>query len=895
MLRFQNKDIAYDDKAAISDAPLVLNGNVWKNCRNNLEDMIDLIPVRDADGEVIAYGYQDNEANRELRMLKELRKCKDVLQFTDIFPEYKEIVIYGCNELAVSFATYLEELDVVLSVTGKYWDYFGYRNCNDIDLLEEKPGKLVIYAEGMPEGRAKDITHKMKRSVSPEFECIDEVYEKNVLKGKVTDTACTFEELIHQLKKAQEIVILGNDRAAQDTYDLLMKYGIDICNFAIMEEKNEILLGKPVLHVAEAIKKLRNPVFLNCKDTHSALGEEWTEYFDYRGYERNSRFFLIRDYTDIPDSNLIHVLRGKNILLTGDERLCQLLSDYLYRVENNEVTVRYIPLAQKVSINNNEILCLVMPDYHNRVHVIRDRRKDVLRRQLSDMGFTNYTNYFTCNRAFVLIDKYLNLCMEKYTLSELIPKGITLGRIPAWSGNVFFRGIMDGHPEILMIPYSDLNENLFYYCIRLAGVEAKNILPTFWKMYNEEACSKEKYFPYPEKFEARVERLLSLKERFTSQELFVLFHIAYAETLSDKQITDISSLVIYWEPHFVSRNEFPFYALWLEDKRINGQTIVLRRNNIMRTGSCCARILEKQYGRNVFNVMFLDESVCDGVHLQLSCWKEWKLRFEDIKVNPREKLTEICEHLEIAWSDNMMQTTSAGKMLEYRGSVDFDLKAVFNKYDEYLSEFDRFRISIASSYYQKRYGYSYENCMKFSRKELQELFLKPFLFEEKIESERRTARRCEWVNWQLWNDRKHVILDDVNVEFDMFELGQTGTKRLAEINQKSIEQSIEFIKTHEKLIIYGTGNDCTGLLNLLDEDVKSRILYSDRKAEKEHYTFLGKNVIEPNELCDRYVDYNILVSSSLYGKSIENEFNKMGIQPLRVFYNEAKFENINAC
>ncbi len=848
-----------------------------------------LVPVENENHEAFCYVYQDNEANRELRMLKELRSNKDSLQFTDIFPEYKEAVIYGFNELAVSFAGYLEELGVAVSVIGKYWDFFGYTSSNELDLLVGGGKKLIIYAEGVPSSD-NDIIHKMEKSVSPEFECIDTIYEANVLEGKIQDTIGIFDELIDRLKDEDEIVILGDDRTAQDTYDLLMEQGIDIVGFAVREQKNGMLLGKVVMSVTDAIQCLQNPVFLNCKDTHGALGEEWTEYFDYRGYERNKQYFLIRDYTDIPTSNLIHVLHGKRVLLTGDKWLCQLLSDYLYQIEKGEITLKYIALSGKVKIEKDDIPILVIPDYHNRLQDFGAARKDKLTRQLADMGLDNYTEYFISSGSFALIDNYLNRDIEKYEIAELTPKGILMGRIPGWSGNVFFRGIMDGHPEILCITYSDLNENLFYYCIRLAGFNADEILPKFWEMYNEEAGSKERYFLHPDKFEASVKRRLGLKERFTSQELFVLFHIAYAEMLSGKMIEDITNLIIYWEPHFISRNDFPFFALWLEDKKVNGQTIGLRRNNIVRTGSCCARAVERKPTLHAFEVMFLDESDWDGVKVQYHYWTEYKMRFEDIKTKPREKLAEICARLDIAWSDNMLQTTAAGKPLAYRGSVDFDLKAVFNQYADYLSEFDRFRISIASSPYQKRYGFAYEKCLKFSRSELQEIFFKSFLFEEKkvFESERKLAA-YEWLEWQLWNVRKHMILDDVHSEFDRFEVEQTGKKRIVEYKQEAVDETIKYIKLHDKLIIYGTGRDCLGLLELLDEKVKARFLYSDRKAESEPYVFLGEEVIAPTQLCNAYKDYSILVTSSLYSSNIHDEFDKMGIDPARVFYNRAEF------
>lgn len=892
MLRLQNGKYESDDNVTISSNPLLMDSSIWENCKNILNDTIQLIPVKNIDGEVVAYAYQNDEANRELRMLKELRNSKDALQFTDIFPEYQEVVIYGCNELAVSFTKYLEEVGVTVSVIGEYWSYFGYTSQNEVNLLEKEEGRLIIYAEGIPLSNF-DIFSKMQKSVSPEFECIDKIYEENVKNGSIKDVIGDLDTFIWNLQSKKEIIVLGTDRIAQDAYDLLMKHGIDICCFAVKEQGNEMLLGKTVMGVTEALQCFQNPVFLNCKDTHSALGEEWTEYFDYRGYERNKQYFLIRDYTDIPTSNLVHVLRGRRVLLTGDKQLCKLLSDYLYQIENDEVTVQYVPLSEKTSIEKDDILCLVIPDYYNRNSTIKELNEEILQHQLSDMGFVHYTKYFIDISSFVLIDGYLNRDTKKYIVPELTPKGILIGRIPQYSGNVFFRGVMDGHPEILCIPYSDLNENLFYYCVRLANCEAEDVLHNFWVMYDKEAGSKERYFPLINKFETSAQRLLSLKAKFTSQELFVLFHIAYAEMLSGKMVDDITKLVIYWEPHFILTDKISFFALWLEDEKVNGQTIVLRRNNIIRTGSTCARIVEGKLVPDAFTVMFLEEPDWNEDKVHYHHWTEFKIRFEDIKTNPKEKLMEICERFAIKWSDNMLQTTTAGKPLTYRGSVDFDLKAVFNQYDDYLSEFDRFRISIASSPYQKQYGFIYENCLKFSRRELQEMFSKPFLFEENFVFKEDFIKIREKTAWRLWKVRKHFVLDDVHPELDRFELKQTGEKRMIEYNQEAVNETIQYIMTHHKLIIYGIGRDCQGLLKLMDEDIKERFLYSDKQAETKTCIFLGKRVIPPQELCNIYKDYAILVTSSLYRMSIKNEFDRMEIDSSRVFYNRADLNKID--
>ena len=102
-----------------------------------------------------------------------------------------------------------------------------------------------------------------------------------------------------------------------------MAHGIDICGFAMQNKRDEMRLGRKIMSIEEAMGNLEHPVFLNHTGVHGALGDERTEYFDYRGYKRNEQYFVVRDYADIPTSNLIHVLYGKRVRLTGDPGLCR--------------------------------------------------------------------------------------------------------------------------------------------------------------------------------------------------------------------------------------------------------------------------------------------------------------------------------------------------------------------------------------------------------------------------------------------------------------------------------------------------------------------------------------------------------------------------------------------
>lgn len=799
MLRFCGKGITKSDgtQTVIAEECVAFNQSLWKKGREYFRcgicddvDIIRLLPVVNEKQELVCYAYQDDEANRELRMLKELGKAKEAMQFEDVFPGIRNVVIYGCNEMSYFFVKYLEDRKIAVSVIGRYWDYMGYTETKN-DVCEE--GTLIVCAEDI--FQCMDLDQMTCRSVSAEFECIDKIYEANVKAGIIKDTE---DEDIWSRLRGKEILILRTFLKAQDTYDLLCEHGIDIAGFVEdcgVVSEGKTLLGKRVVGLGQAVRLWKDAIFIDCIDNNSALGNKYVELLDYYGYERNKQFFFISDYADVPFSNLIHVLYGKKVLLTGDVCLCNMLVEYLYSVEKGNVEVTYIRLGQEVSEEEDGIRCLVVPCIRMQYKGLANSEAG-LRDTLTDMKFNNYTEYFIRHRAIALIDRYLNADKEKYTVSELTPKGILLGRIPPRSGNVFFKGILDGHPDILLISDgsdgSDFNNDLFYYCIRLAGCDADEILPAFWKMYDADCIGKERAFARKnesfiniERFEKSFKRLTCGKKSFTSQELFIMFHIAYTEMWGGKQYSDVSRLVIYWEPHYISRDEFPFLALWLEDKKVNGRTVILRRDNMALAGSLCemmVKISDSRYTvQGIYSAMFREEmdNVSIGQRCSYQYWMEHKLRFEDIKVSPRDKLIEICEWFGISWSDSMLKTTRNGEGWEWFGAADFDLRPVFKKSEAFFSEFDRFRISVACAPYQKKYGYTYENCMKFSRKELWELFLKPFFFvEQKIFalSSRDYRKICEQMKWNLWKVRKHMVLDDICPEFERFGLKSVSGK-----------------------------------------------------------------------------------------------------------------------
>lgn len=936
MIRFCSKRLIESNNMDITiiSENISAEENLWDDAKKIFrrhvsydEANVIMIPIINMNREVVCYAYQDSEANRELRMLKELEKNRDILQFKDVFPEIREVVVCGCNELAYRFVQYLEKQEISVIVAGKYWNYFGYEETTNIDVDGEYT--LVVYAEELI-SRTGRLYQKVIRSASPEFECIDRIYEANVLEGKIKDARGNIEELLERLK-GKEVIILGTDASAQDAYDFLYEHGIDICCFSEWQEEKKrnirrTLLGKNVVGLEESINSKTDAVFICNSDKNSALGTENVDIFDYYGYERNETFFLLQDYTQVQCTNLLHVLKGKRVLFVGDERLCTMLSDYLNEKEQEDINVEYIELSQCLKIKETDILCAVSPWYVfddiDDFDWCRNPKKWYFEKMLSEYGDISYTEYFSQTKILVQADLNRNRG-KKYSIKELLPKGILLGRIQYESGNVFLRGLIDGHPDILQWKWTDaLSYNLFLYCIRLAGEKAEDILITFRKIYQEElAFVLDNESVCWDKFEKSARTLLSSKKTFTSQELFVIFHVAYAEMLCGYKIMDMNKKIIYWEPHHFPREDFPFLAQWLEDDQIHGQTIFMHRDHIVWSGAaynyCCKHIGEKLFNKKIISLVsyctynksqkrtYLMESSIPGlaaekmleydIDMTYKYWEEFQVRFEDIKLHPQRELRKLCGRLGLQWSDTLLQTTDNNQIWAYRGEIcGFEIKPVFNKYEEFLSEFDRFRISLISSPYQRRYGYIYEDCMKFTRRELQEMFLKEFRFQKELRficAKDRNAyfsRVTKLIMDQLWKVRKHALMDDIVPEFEEVEIGENITKkpkRAKIADKKELASILKFVREQERLVLYGTGKDCEGLLALLDEDEQSKLVFSDLKAEYMEKIFHDSKVVAPSELCGKYKDYKILITSSQFYENMQQRLEDFGISKDRITCN----------
>ena len=227
------------------------------------------------------------------------------------------------------------------------------------------------------------------------------------------------------------------------------------------------------------------------------------------------------------------------------------------------------------------------------------------------------------------------------------------------------------------------------------------------------------------------------QERFTSQELFVIFHIAFAK-MSGQKINDLSTMTIYWEPHEVRRNVCEEYTYWLKSICDSGYIITMVRN-ACTTALSWIEHYEKEiwgFGSSFGGRMkFASILSCPNGYLkEYEGWERILIRFEDLKSNPQKELAEICEKTGISWSDVLLIETKHGQPCVQKGHAvnGYNMASVYRSNESYISEFDRFRISIILGIWQKEYGYPYVSSLQFTRRELFDMFRKEFGFESRL-------------------------------------------------------------------------------------------------------------------------------------------------------------------
>lgn len=730
LLKNERVEQAIDKNYVLMDEQIFDKGRQFFKQYTTVFGECPILPVLTLDKQLLCFAYEEEESNREIRMLRELEATEDAIGFEQLYSEYDCVTINGFNELAYYFVMYLQKRGILVNVTGDLWSQLGEWEMQPA--LEYR--NFQIYAEGVNQ-LEEDLRYRQLRSVSPEFECIDVIYEENLNQGIIQDTKGDWNSLLNTLRNEKEIVIIGTGQESQDTYDLLLANGVECCCFTSKARNvQQKMFGKDIVNERELMNCFKNPIFIECTSEHSSWGLSDVDYFDYYGFHRNENFIVIKDYIDIYQTNLLHVLEGKKIALLGDVYLCNKF--YHYFQKTHEV-LGYLNIDKVEQIHSfamqeceweqvteDVFVLVILSPYYGCLAVSMKTYWEKIVYFFKEKEFFNYSFYFSNKESLIkfMIDE------KKYTKKKLCPKGIILGNSSGASGNVFIRDVFWAHPNIISMNLEYFESNMLIVCIQLSELSVKEIPHHFMKLWEKIDEEYNKYDLYKRKiFREELEKLLNGIENITPQELFVGVQIAYAK-MHGKNVYDINSTYIFWDVHAVSAEISTKVTEWFEDELINTYILRLTRNRCVATGSY-ARYMDTEEGNvecfsNYIYYPFEDDEI------EKNGWKRFVVRFEDLKCEPAKTYKEICKKLGIPWNDKWLANVRCNDFSSMAKL--FDLKPVYNYNEEYFSEYDRMKISLLQSPYQSIHGYPFICISDFTRRQLQEMFIKDWHIEKKI-------------------------------------------------------------------------------------------------------------------------------------------------------------------
>lgn len=723
MLRFCDTDIKTIDEFAENSDCLTMDHSIWEQGRKYFKyhRNVQKIPVIDRNGNFICYAFQDADADRELRMLQELNDSREVLHFEDVYPEYHCVVIQECNELAYSLAKYLQSRGISVTVSGKYWNQIEEWHSGELP----RGNTLTIYAEGTWEHNG-DLSYELMRSVSVEFEHVDNLYKENIKRGFITNAKCSYREWIEELRD-KEIILIGTGNRVQDIYDMLVAEGLDIAAFLSAAPKNGLrLLGKEIIRIDD-LEKYTNPVFIEL-GKNSALGDGHLDEYVYYGCRRNQDFFFFQDYADVQKNSLSNVLAERQIVLLGDELLSNYLKQYMVDSGKEDTTIQYYGTLEKDFEGEDVIGVIVALEFFGVMDSAGKWKSEINKyiQILKEHHITDYTLYFTMTNSFIRLERH----GKKYNAKELRPRGILMGAINAFAGNVFFRGCLDEHPNIIQLGYTPFENNLFYYCIRLAQMSVSSVVPALFESYRRltgEECFQAT-FPKADLFRESCESVLKGKKEITPQELFVVLAIAYNEMMGRK-VPELTQTYIYWEPHSQDILLKFLYMDWLGEEQVRNIAVYIARNSLTTAGSGLRFMQRTNQKPGLVQMMHSVMNTSYILDLKKELFEGIILKFEELKLAPRETWQKLCDKLDIPWSDTFFHTTRFGRAASFNNGKEkitgYDLAPVYRDHSDLFSPFDKMRICFCKAKYQKTYGYPYEDAT-FTMKELQEMFLKEF-------------------------------------------------------------------------------------------------------------------------------------------------------------------------
>lgn len=336
------------------------------------------------------------------------------------------------------------------------------------------------------------------------------------------------------------------------------------------------------------------------------------------------------------------------------------------------------------------------------------------------------------------------------------------------SGSYYLEQLLDGHPNILSLPYSgqvfwNVYENrlktlegeelLYEMMAQMLGYlhsQYENLFCIREHKFEEYCVNQDGEFIYDVLIDP-TEFYYRLKEQFEDNiklnsyaQMLKIYVAAYSNALGKQEETvqkdywlfyhmhmpefDVSKLSDYFEKKdfnrienlFIIREPVQHCFSWI--KRV---AMVQRRNTMLKKGELFSSVLKSEMG-----IMLKKHKECDNVKV---------IRFEDLKYKPEKTMKSLCHWLDIPYRSILLSTTLNGILIYFptytKDGVKYitgnDTSAIGKKdFSEVLTLWDEVRLNMICIKFKHAYGYpcTVPDFEQFSRTFQQEMLKENFKF-----------------------------------------------------------------------------------------------------------------------------------------------------------------------
>ncbi len=334
------------------------------------------------------------------------------------------------------------------------------------------------------------------------------------------------------------------------------------------------------------------------------------------------------------------------------------------------------------------------------------------------------------------------------------------------SGSFYLEQLLDGHPDILTLPYSTHVFGLVYEH-RLKYLEGTELLIEmgaqmfgyFHSAYGHLSCVKNNKFAlimdekgqfmddvliHPDDFMRQLQiQFAGRKISLTSfGDMMKIYAAAYNNCLGRKKRD--TSYWLFYHMHKTNYDVADTYEYFHKDEFSRIENLIIIREPVQQCYSYVRRMIIKGKDNIILtkDADFIHTIKCEmGLNLEkrkgIDCVKV--IRFEDLKFRSEETMRSLCDWMKIPYSDILSSTTTNGYEVYFpvftADGVKYitgnDTTTVGEKnFSEALTVWDEARLNMIYSKFKKAYGYENDvpEFTEFDEAALEQILQKDFKF-----------------------------------------------------------------------------------------------------------------------------------------------------------------------